>query len=52
MKKLAFDNQGHHSDYFEGPTLVKWPLSDLFVIGLFIAIEVITNRWSYLIIVG
>ena len=43
MKKLAFDNQGHHSNHFGGPTLVKWLLSNLFVIGPFIEIELITN---------
>jgi uncharacterized membrane protein HdeD (DUF308 family) len=35
-----------------GLILAKWPLSGLFVIGLFIAIEVISNRQSYLIIVS
>jgi len=33
-----------------GLILVKWPLSGLFVIGLFIAIELITNGWSYIFI--
>ena len=33
-----------------GLILVKWPLSGLFVIGLFIAIELITNGWSYVFI--
>jgi len=30
--------------------MVKWPLSGLFVIGLFIAIELIINGWSYVFI--
>ncbi|MFH0958073.1 MAG: DUF308 domain-containing protein [Pseudomonadota bacterium] len=30
--------------------LVQWPLSGLFVIGLFIAVELITNGWSYIFI--
>lgn len=33
-----------------GLILAKWPLSGLFVIGLFIAIELITNGWSYIFI--
>jgi uncharacterized membrane protein HdeD (DUF308 family) len=31
-----------------GLILAKWPLSGLFAIGLFIAIELIINGWSYL----
>ncbi len=30
--------------------LAQWPLSGLFVIGLFIAIELIVNGWSYIFI--
>ena len=33
-----------------GLILAKWPLSGLFVIGLFIAIELMTNGWSYIFI--
>ncbi len=33
-----------------GIILTHWPLSGLFVIGLFIAIELITNGWSYIFI--
>lgn len=33
-----------------GLILVKWPLSGLFVIGLFVAIELIVNGWSYIFI--
>jgi uncharacterized membrane protein HdeD (DUF308 family) len=33
-----------------GMILVQWPLSGLFVIGLFIAVELITNGWSYIFI--
>lgn len=33
-----------------GVILAKWPLSGLFVIGLFIAIELIVNGWSYIFI--
>jgi uncharacterized membrane protein HdeD (DUF308 family) len=33
-----------------GLILAKWPLSGLFVIGLFIAIELITNGWTYIFI--
>lgn len=33
-----------------GLIMAKWPLSGLFVIGLFIAIELITNGWSYIFI--
>lgn len=31
-----------------GLIMANWPLSGLFVIGLFIAIELITNGWSYI----
>jgi uncharacterized membrane protein HdeD (DUF308 family) len=33
-----------------GLIMANWPLSGLFVIGLFIAIELITNGWSYIFI--
>jgi len=33
-----------------GVILAQWPLSGLFVIGLFIAIELIVNGWSYIFI--
>lgn len=33
-----------------GMILAQWPLSGLFVIGLFIAVELITNGWSYIFI--
>jgi uncharacterized membrane protein HdeD (DUF308 family) len=33
-----------------GIILAHWPLSGLFVIGLFIAVELITNGWSYIFI--
>lgn len=33
-----------------GIILAQWPLSGLFVIGLFIAIELIINGWSYIFI--
>ena len=33
-----------------GLILVKWPLSGLFVIGLFISVELITSGWSYIFI--
>jgi len=33
-----------------GIILAKWPLSGLFVIGLFIAIELMVNGWSYIFI--
>jgi uncharacterized membrane protein HdeD (DUF308 family) len=33
-----------------GIILAHWPLSGLFIIGLFIAIELIVNGWSYLFI--
>jgi uncharacterized membrane protein HdeD (DUF308 family) len=29
---------------------VKWPVSGLFVIGLFVAIELIMHGWSYIFI--
>jgi uncharacterized membrane protein HdeD (DUF308 family) len=33
-----------------GLILAEWPQSGLFIIGLFIAIELIFNGWSYLFI--
>lgn len=33
-----------------GIILAQWPLSGLFVIGLFVAIELIVNGWSYIFI--
>ena len=30
--------------------LAQWPLSGFFVIGLFIAIELLANGWSYIFI--
>jgi uncharacterized membrane protein HdeD (DUF308 family) len=33
-----------------GIILANWPLSGLFVIGLFISVELITNGWSYIFI--
>ncbi len=33
-----------------GMILAQWPLSGLFVIGLFVAIELIVNGWSYIFI--
>jgi uncharacterized membrane protein HdeD (DUF308 family) len=33
-----------------GIILAQWPLSGLFVIGLFIALELIVNGWSYIFI--
>jgi uncharacterized membrane protein HdeD (DUF308 family) len=33
-----------------GIILAQWPLSGLFIIGLFIAIELIINGWSYIFI--
>ena len=33
-----------------GMILAQWPLSGLFVIGSFIAVELITNGWSYIFI--
>lgn len=33
-----------------GIILAQWPLSGLFVIGLFIAVELIVNGWSYIFI--
>lgn len=36
--------------FLGGIILAKWPLSGLWVIGLFIAIELIVNGWSYIFI--
>lgn len=33
-----------------GIILAQWPLSGLFVIGLFVAVELIVNGWSYIFI--
>ena len=33
-----------------GIILANWPLSGLFVIGLFISVELITSGWSYIFI--
>jgi uncharacterized membrane protein HdeD (DUF308 family) len=33
-----------------GMIIAKWPASGLWVIGLFVAIELIVNGWSYVFI--